>query len=233
MAMPVALDVLCDRVRALREGREEVERAAIVFVSDVDTGLHGRFRARIRVDGRSAGEVVGPKGRTVLVEPGVHFIRVRFSTRTGFESEKRATVCRSIDVGPGDRLVLTCGMDLEAVRALRDHRAQVSRSDFLQLLGVCAVMGLALLVWPALREAVAWLTIRLGLDGTALHLVSWPVQSRPHAACFVSLVFYVLAWPSGPRRWRRELLELRARYPSPFYVGPKTKQPLAGDELGP
>lgn len=228
--MPDAFDVLCDRVRTLREGWGEIERASLVFVAGIGIGEPGMHRVRVRVDGRPAA-VVGSKGLSVSVEPGARRIRVRFSRWTGLKIEKTETILRSVEVGPGDRVVLVCGMDREAGRAWADYEAHHKRRLHLWLLSSMAATAAGFLLFPMLRGAVATLVTRLNFDGRAMRLAYLSVRSRGHAAGFATLGPH-LWMVSSSFRFRRALVELRSRHPSPFFVGPKDKRPLADDEFG-
>ena len=225
--MPDAFDVLCDRVRTLREGWGDVERASLVFVAGGGIGERGLCRVRVRVDGRPA-VGVGPKGVTVAVVPGVHRIRARFSAWDGLET---GTVMRSVEAGPGDRVVLVCGIDGEAARALADLGARVMRRFLFWSLGSMAAMAAGWLLFPILHEMVAGLAISLRLHGLALRLAYLPVRSRTWIATFLAASGQILLCILALRS-HRVVRELRARYPSPFFVGPKDKRALADDEFG-
>jgi hypothetical protein len=227
--MSDVLDALCNRVRTFREGREDVERASITFLPDRDTGDQGRYRARVRVDGRLV--ATGPKGWTIAVEPGEHWIRVRFATRDGLETGKTATIRRTVLVTPGDRVVMACGLDREAEQAHRGHLVRVLWWTFCWWIATVAAMSAVWLLYPLLHEAVARLVIRLGLSGRLMRLAYLPVGSPLRAMLFAGISCQILWVVSGsPLRRRRD--ELQSRYPAMFYVEPKGKRPLADDEFG-
>jgi preprotein translocase subunit Sss1 len=187
--------------------------------SDVRTRVGART-ARVAIDDRQFGYLVGDQPLCLELEPGTHTVTALFHAGSRFRN-KRDQVSTQIQVQSGDVVEMVCG--------LRPEWREYSRSLLRRFL-VYTIIGyiIALMGWilfPVLREATASLVIRLKIDGFLLSLLYFAVLSRSVTAAVLCLSWYVLVGSPLYVRETRVERALRARVGGPYFLCHRSAQP--------
>jgi hypothetical protein len=219
----MSLEELRRRFESARVERGSQGQATIIVRRGDLPGRRRRFTGTVRIDERRIGYLVGGEARAFDVQPGAHRVTVYLGRKDRVASAPgRAMVSSSVEVEPGEQVVLTCGVRCEVARQWR----RIDRSGgrfgiyFAVAIYLCAALGW--LIAPFLQELLA-ATVLYYLPGFRASIVPLAIMVSPIPAAFYAAVlggYAIGRWVRGMSVESTE--DLLPRLGSPYYLEPQS-----------
>jgi hypothetical protein len=151
----MSLEELCHRLRAERIERGAHGQASITVKRGDSPDRRRQFTGTVRVDNQQIGYLVGTEPRSFDVEPGDHTVTVHLGRRDRVPGARgKAVVSALVSVGPGEHVVLTCGVRPELAQKWAESTMTEARRGVLFAIVVYIFASLGWLLSPVLRQGV-------------------------------------------------------------------------------
>jgi hypothetical protein len=158
------------------------------------------------IDRRQVGWLVNGEPRSFRLEPGEHVITIYIARAANITIRSMVLISRRIVLQSRENVSLVCGRTPRAMASWNARRSAAKGQGLALYCGSIFFGGLAWLVYPSLREAIADASLRLQLGEPWLSLLYLPVRWRPGTAMlgyFGWMLFFVVVSLVQEYRLRR------------------------------
>jgi hypothetical protein len=170
------------------------------------------------IDHRQVGYLINGEPRSFKLEPGEHTVTVYLARTARFAVVKQKVISRRVVLGPGEHVGLVCGTEKGARGEWRAYQTAQQRLTLAIIPGPILFGGLGWLIFPFLREAIADVTLRLGLGEPWLSLWYLPVRWRAGLAVFAFLAWFSVIFTASQVRLLRLMHRPEFRSMEPYFL---------------
>jgi hypothetical protein len=220
--MSDTLSKICGLARNRRAKWKVADTASISVEFQGNPNRPPCFVGAVWIDRRQVGCLTNRGPATFPIEPGEHTVLITLRRRFRVATyPSKAVVSRSMTLKPGEEVELVCGVSREVARRWSHHRAMEGRRALLFGLGWFLVVALGYLLGHVLRPGVAWMVIRLPIDGVWIPLCYRLFGSSTTGPLAGSIWLFAMGSKMITHR-KKSMDRLHSEYGHPYYLEPKS-----------